>query len=116
MVEREDTGGGAERRDHPRITVEMWVEEIRPGERHYQHSGNLSLGGIYIDHTIPHPRGTVVLLKFTLPGESEPIALHGEVIADPDERRLGMHIKFLGLDEDRAVHERLRAFIDGARK
>ncbi len=75
-----------ERRQEKRIPVEMWVEERLGSETYFQRSANLSLGGIYLDHTIPHPPGTVVQLKFTLPGDSEPISVMGEIVGKPDQR------------------------------
>lgn len=100
------------RRAHRRLPVEMWVEEIRGADRYFQRSANLSLGGIYLDGTIPHPKGTVVQLKFTLPGDSEPIAVRGEIVGDPNEDRLGMNVKFVGIGDDPKLLARLRAFLD----
>lgn len=101
-----------DRRSTKRIPVEMWVEEIRGIDRYFQRSGNLSLGGIYLDGTIPHPRGTVVNLRFTLPGDVEPVLVRGEIVGEPDANRLGMHVKFLTTDSNAAVLERLRAFLE----
>ncbi len=101
-----------DRRAAKRIPVEMWVEEVRGGDRYFQRSGNVSLGGMYLDGTIPHPRGTVVVLRFTLPGDVEPVQIRGEIVGDPDERRLGMHVKFLTTDSNMSVIERLRAFLE----
>jgi uncharacterized protein (TIGR02266 family) len=89
-----------ERRGDPRIPLQMWVEEIRPGERYFEHAANLSRGGLYLDHTIPHAQGTIVLLKFVLPGDKEAIVVHGEVVSPPDVKRPGMHIRFVGLDAE----------------
>jgi hypothetical protein len=65
---------------------------------------------MYLDGTIPHPRGTVVNLRFTLPGDSEPIAVKGEIVGEPDEERLGMHVRFLELPE--AAAARLKKFVE----
>jgi hypothetical protein len=100
-----------ERRGEKRIPVEMWVEEFRGEEIYYQRSGNVSAGGLFLDGTIPHPRGTIVQLRFTLPGEAEAIDLRGEIVGDPDEERLGMHVKFLGLEAEPAIAGRLRGFV-----
>lgn len=101
-----------ERRVQKRIPVEMWVEEVRGADRYFQRSGNLSAGGMFLDSTIPHPKGTIVHLKFTLPGDTEPVNVRGEIVGDPDETRLGMHVKFLGLEDDPKLAERLKAFVD----
>src|SRR3990172_1699254 len=105
-----------EKREEKRIPVEMWVEELRGQDTYFQRSANLSAGGVYLGGTIPHPRGTVVQLKFPLPGESEPITVSGEIVGVPGAERLGMHVKFLDLKEDAAVLERVRAFVDKGKK
>jgi hypothetical protein len=101
-----------ERRNEKRIPVEMWVEEVRGTDRYFQRSANISIGGIYLDGTIPHPKGTVVQLKFTLPGEEEPVEVRGEIVGDPDEERLGMHVKFLELEQNASLVARIRRFVD----
>jgi hypothetical protein len=90
----------------------MWVEEKRGRDTYYQRSGNLSIGGLYLDGTIPHAKGTIVHLKFTLPGDEKYIAVRGEIVGDPAGDRLGMHVKFLEDDLKGADLERLRAFVD----
>ena len=100
-----------ERRSNRRIPVEMWVEEVRGRDYYFQRSGNLSVGGMYLDKSIPHPRGTTVQLKFTLPDETEPICVDGEIVGEPEVERLGMHVRFTNLEADSLVHERVIAFV-----
>lgn len=99
-----------EKRAYKRIPVMMWVEEVRDKATYFQRSGNLSLGGLYLDGTIPHPRGTKVQLRFSLPGEEDVIEVRGEIVGEPDEEHLGMHVKFEGLSS--SLQQRLRAFVD----
>jgi hypothetical protein len=75
----------------------MWVEETTESERYFRRAGNLSRGGLRLDHTIPLPLGTVVNLTFTLPGDSSPVQVAGEIVstAGPDELRMG--VKFINL-------------------
>ena len=84
-----------ERRGGPRIPIEMWVEETTGSERYFRRAGNLSRGGLRLEHTIPLPVGTVVNLTFTLPGDKAPIAISGEIVsaAGPEELRMG--VKFI---------------------
>ena len=84
-----------ERRKTIRIPLEMWVEETTQNERYFRRAGNLSRGGLRLDHTIPLPQGTVVNLSFTLPGDSEPVSVSGEIVssAGPDDLRMG--VKFV---------------------
>lgn len=86
-----------ERRQTARIPLEMWVEETTDNERYFRRAGNLSRGGLRLDHTIPLPQGTLVNLTFTLPGDSGPIEVSGEIVANttPDDLRMG--VKFLNL-------------------
>ncbi len=98
-----------ERRRSPRVPIEMWVEESpRERETYFQRSANLSVGGIFLDHTVPHPLGTEVKLQFTLPGESEPVKVVGQIVgATPDDAAAGMSVKFISMsDEARAAIER----------
>jgi uncharacterized protein (TIGR02266 family) len=104
----------AEKRSHRRIPIMMWVEEVRDQALYFQRTGNLSLGGLYLDGTIPHPKGTLVKLTFTLPDEEQAMTVQGEIVGDPDEERLGMHVRFVDLDADQAA--RIRAYIDRARR
>ncbi|MFH0899369.1 MAG: PilZ domain-containing protein [Pseudomonadota bacterium] len=108
-----DTGsdGSTDRRNQKRLPVEMWVDEMQGSSCYFQRSANLSLGGMYLDGTIPHPRGTVVQLRFTLPGEDQPIDLRGEVVGEPDPDRLGMHVRFLDTAGNESVRHRLEAFL-----
>jgi len=87
-----------ERRETPRIPVEMWVEESTERELYFQRSANISVGGIFLENTIPHPKGTVVNLQFTLPGDSVPIKVRGEIVNAAASDELGMGIKFIQVD------------------
>lgn len=100
---------GGERREGPRIPIEMWVEETTDSERYFRRAGNLSRGGLGLDHTIPLPLGTIVNLTFTLPGDSGPVKIAGVIVstAGPEELRMG--VKFIDItDEARA---RLDAYL-----
>jgi uncharacterized protein (TIGR02266 family) len=90
----------SDRRGGPRIPIEMWVEETTDSERYFRRAGNLSRGGLRLDHTIPLPIGTIVNLTFTLPGDSEPVRVSGEIVstAGPEELRMG--VKFVNLSAE----------------
>src|SRR3954454_6036916 len=89
-----------ERRGGPRIPIEMWVEETTGSERYFRRAGNLSKGGLRLEHTIPLPVGTTVNLTFTLPGDTAPVQISGEIVsaAGPDELRMG--VKFTNPSPD----------------
>lgn len=104
---------GEERRASERIAVELWVEESTERELYFQRSGNISTGGMFLERTIPHAKGTVVNLQFTLPGDSQPFRVRGEIVnVGDDEETLGMGVKFVDLDD--GDRERLEAFIERA--
>lgn len=95
------SGRGAtpgERRRTARIPLEMWVEETTDNERYFRRAGNLSRGGLRLEHTIPLPQGTKVNLTFTLPGDDAPVDVSGEIVssAGPDDLRMG--VKFVKID------------------
>ena len=100
-----------ERRRGTRVPISIWVEETKGEDLYYQQTGNLSLGGIYFERTIPHPVGTRVKLRFELPGKEGVVETNGEVVNVPDNPAdLGAGIKFVDLD---AVEERLiQEYID----
>jgi len=105
-------GNSQERRESPRIPVEMWVEESTERELYFQRSGNLSSGGIFLENTIPHPKGTVVNLQFTLPGDTVPIKVRGEIVNAAASDELGMGIKFVDVEPD--VERRITEFVQRA--
>jgi len=99
-----------ERRQGTRVPVQIWVEEKTDRELYFQRSANLSRGGIYLENTIPHPVGTRVTLRFTLPGDDEKLEVKAEVAAAiAGEEEFGMGLKFVDLGD--AVAERLQKYI-----
>jgi uncharacterized protein (TIGR02266 family) len=94
------SGMSDERRDGARIPVEMWVEETTGTERYFRRAGNLSKGGLRLEHTIPLPVGTTVNLTFTLPGEKVPISVTGEIVSATPPEDLRMGVKFTKVSEE----------------
>jgi len=99
-----------ERRTSVRAPIDLWMEESKGNELYFRRSGNLSAGGVYFEQSIPHPLGTRVNLKFTLPGEDYVIETSAEIVNTPEELDgLGMGVRFLELrDADR---ERIEGFV-----
>jgi hypothetical protein len=92
--------GDGERRNGPRIPLEMWVEETTEHERYFRRAGNLSRGGLRLEHTIPLPVGTVVNLTFTLPGDILPVKISGEIVSNAGPEDLRMGVKFLNATDE----------------
>jgi uncharacterized protein (TIGR02266 family) len=100
----------SERRQGSRVPVQIWVEESTDRELYFQRSANLSTGGIYLENTIPHPVGTRVNLRFSLPGDDQKLEVKAEVVgAIAGEEEMGMGLKFLDLAD--AESDRIRQYI-----
>ena len=112
-IDPNGNGVPGDRRSSERLPVDMWVEEATDRELYFQRSANISEGGIYLEHTIPHPRGTRVSLRFILPRESEPLQVRGEIVNVSDAPgELGMGVKFVDLDQQDL--KRIQSFIQRA--
>ena len=98
-----------ERREGPRIPIEMWVEETTESERYFRRAGNLSRGGLGLDHTIPLPLGTLVNLTFTLPGDSNAVRISGEIVSTAGLEELRMGVKFINISDD--ARSRIDAYL-----
>lgn len=93
---------GSDRRQAARVAVDFFLEEQTGDAVYYQRATNLSIGGVYLDRTLPHPPGTRVDLRLRLPGDPAPLEVKGEVIESPS-RDTGMGVRFVDLTrEDRA--------------
>jgi uncharacterized protein (TIGR02266 family) len=101
--QRAERRRGDRRRDI-RVPVNIWVEEYKDDDLYIQQAGNISVGGVFFERTIPHPIGTRVRLRFTLPDSDAVIETTGEVVSTPAEDEFGAGIHFVDLDP---VEERL---------
>ncbi len=99
-----------ERRRELRVPVEMFVEESHERATYFQHSSNLSRGGIFLEKTVPHPVGTRVALQFTLPGDQTPMRVQAEIVSALDsDSQLGMGLRFV--EEWPELTRRIDSFI-----
>ncbi|MBI1945940.1 MAG: PilZ domain-containing protein [Deltaproteobacteria bacterium] len=84
-----------DRRSASRIPLDLWVEEEKGNELYFRRTGNVSLGGIYFEQTIPHALGTRVKLRFSLPGSTDVMEAAGEIVNTPQVKDgLGMGLRF----------------------
>jgi len=100
-----------ERRAQARVPVDMWVEEEADNAVYFQRSANVSSGGLFLEYSVPHPTGTRVRIRFTLPGIQGEVTAHAEIVKA--DGGLGMHLKFLDLGPDAAA--RIEQYIARAR-
>ena len=100
-----------DRRRAARAPLDLWVEEEKGNELYFRRTGNVSLGGIYFEQTIPHALGTTVRLRFSLPGNDALIEAQAEIVNTPSSKDgLGMGLQFKDLSADAA--RALSAFLD----
>ena len=86
------------RRTVARSEVELWVDEIDDdGAVYYQRATNLSLGGLFLDRTLPHPAGTRMTLCLTLPDDRDALRVEAEVVDAP--REMGMGVRFVSITD-----------------
>jgi uncharacterized protein (TIGR02266 family) len=105
----------SDRRQAVRAPIDMWMEESRGNELYFRRTGNLSAGGVFFEQSIPHPLGTRVSLKFTLPGEQDVIETQAEIVNTPgDKAGLGMGVRFieLGPPERSRIERFVRAALE----
>ncbi len=96
-----DRRTGKERREETRVPLELWMEEVSGDDVYFRRTGNVSIGGVYFDRAIPHSLGTVVTLKFALPGDKEMVVARGQVVsAAGSNDGLGMGVKFISVEGD----------------
>src|SRR3954466_6202562 len=98
-----------ERRGGPRIPIEMWVEETTGSERYFRRAGDLSRGGLKLEHPIPLPTRPIVSLTFTLPRDQPPVAVSGEIVSSATAEELRMSVKFIELTPE--AKARIDAFL-----
>ena len=98
------------RRSATRVNLELWMEEVSGDDVYFRRTGNVGEGGVFFDRAIPHSLGTMVTLKFALPGDREMVVARGEVVSAAGSRNgLGMGVRFLNIEGDGL--ERVREFI-----
>lgn len=88
---------GAERRLAVRVPIDLWMEEVRGDEIYFRRSCNISEGGVFFEQSIPHPVGTKVTLRFSLPGTPHEVTVDGSVVSAAHVSGLGMGVKFTKL-------------------
>jgi uncharacterized protein (TIGR02266 family) len=100
-----------DRRHASRVPLDLWVEEEKGNELYFRRTGNVSIGGIYFEQTIPHALGTRVKLRFSLPGSPHVIEAAGEIVNTPQVKDgLGMGLRFTEVEPE--ALQRLKTFLD----
>jgi len=83
-----------DRRDSDRVPCKFLVREAAQGGSFEERIGNLSIGGVYFAGLHP-PTGSVIEVRFFVPGHESEIEARGEVIRVSREgEQFGAHIRF----------------------
>ena len=91
----------AEKRRSERTPLVVRVDYTTVDAFFSEFTADINEGGLFIETETPPPSGTAVLLNFKLPGEEEPIRVHGRVVwsrAPEGRESAGMGIEFENLD------------------
>ncbi len=94
-----------DRRDSLRVPVKLLVRDATLGGSFEERDGNLALGGVYFAEGHP-PYGSVVEVRFILPGTRQEIRASGEILRVSREGgSFGSHVRFqdLPLDAELAI-------------
>ncbi len=97
----DEPGGDSEKRRSERTPLVVRVDYTTVDAFFSEFTANINEGGLFIETENPPPSGTAVLLNFKLPGEEEPIRVHGRVVwtsALGGAESPGMGIEFENLD------------------
>jgi len=87
-------------RRHNRIPVDLGVEFSHDGGELKAFARNISEGGLFIETNDALEIGSRLTLSFTLPGQSSPLVVPGEVVRRIELRsdfRFGLGVQFRGL-------------------
>jgi|GEM_PF-6528279 len=98
----------SDKRAKKRIPVKMLVDYKSEGNYLFDFSYNLGAGGIFINTQSILPRGSVVVMNFTLPETGDKFEVKGEVMwtqeaSATSEASSGMGVQFTSLTEDQRL-------------
>lgn len=104
---QEDRRSGMDRRGFPRVEVDIWIEQHHGEEIVFRQAGNLSAGGIYLEHGFTHALGTRLKLRFDL-ADGGPVEVSAEVVAAQsyDDHPNAASLSFIdlsGVDRERIL-------------
>jgi len=114
---------GAERRRSQRILLNLEVDYGSEDTYLFAYITDMSAMGIFVRTNNPEAPGTMLNLRFTLPGDEDPLELEGKVMwvnsfrpGDFSNIHPGMGVRFVDMDQDqrRAMRRLVRtiAYLD----
>lgn len=84
--------------------------EVQGTTTYFRYATNVSVGGMFLEGTVPYEVGSRVTLIFIAPGDSQPTRVEAEVVGGGEGDVRGMRLRFLD-DEDSDLRIRLRAYV-----
>ncbi len=101
-----------DRRAFSRVDLDLWIEQEHGEETVFRLAGNLSAGGIYLEHGFTHPVGTRVKLRFTLDPIDASVEVDAEVVAaqQTDDTPTAASLSFVNLEG--SVRERILKYLN----
>ena len=115
-----------ERRRYPRapLHAEILCENLPGGSNRGRgvicfYSTDISVGGLFLETTIPFQEGHIIHIQLKLPGAERPLRLQGRVVrnvSSPPETAPGMAIEFLhlGYEDQRLIEGYVRGSEEAA--
>ena len=97
----DDDRRNEDRRNAPRIALEIWVEEVHNDAQYFRKMVNLSSTGFYVEKGIPHPLGTIVAIRVQFKEGEPQLELQAKITHVPIMKDgLGMGLQFIDLTAD----------------
>ena len=83
----------------PRYERQLDVEVVADGKKSLSRTVNISLGGLFLESSVPLELGATVQLRFSLPTQPEPVEVAGDVrwVVKREGGHSGIGIRFQGL-------------------
>lgn len=104
----------SDRRRHPRVPLQLWIEELEGEDLYLRRAGDLSEGGVGLEVPVPVAPHSIVRLRVPLPGDARPVTAAGRVVETRDKGSgLGLGVEFLTVEGD--GRRRLRQFLSARR-
>jgi uncharacterized protein (TIGR02266 family) len=103
----------ADKRAHPRAVATIEIEFKKVIDFVTSYLLNVSNGGLFVKTDDIYPLDSIVFLRFTMPGDTQPIEVEGKVVwrnmGGREYFPKGMGIKFLKLND--ADNEKIKIFV-----
>ena len=113
-VEYEQTEDMSDRRRSHRRQLIVRVQYSTVDELFSEFTSDINDGGLFIETDSPQPLGTEVSMRFSLPGQSNPLVTVGRVVrvskgGSDDPVGMGVEFEALDVDASSAINELIRS-------